>query len=259
MLLPKIYQKLQEKSVFSTQDAVKVVQNYSLAGVELNKLVKKGYLQKVRRGLYSIVPVEFIGKSYQPDRFVVASRITEPYALAYYSALELHGTSQSSFNRVYVSSPNRILSFNHQGIEYKGVLTRNLFGITTVIREGQIIKVTDIEKTILDCVSHPDLTGGADEFVRSVEGLQNIKSEHLLEYLARFNDKSLYAKTGFLLRLFADHWKVQPEVFESIRKQIGKTKYYFPPKLTRGTGELVKEWNLIVPKHLITKYNYATG
>lgn len=258
MLLPKIYQSFQDKVVFTTRDAVSIVKNYNLTAVELTQLVKKGYLQRIKRGLYAIVPVEFIGKSYQPDKFVVASRITEPYAISHYSALELHGIGQSVFNRVYVSSPNRIIPFRHQEIEYKGVLTKELFGTTTIIREGQIINVTDIEKTILDCLSQPNLAGGVDEFVRSVEGLVGINVPHILEYLSKLDDKSLYAKVGFLLKLFADHWKVQPEVFESIRKQVGKNKYYFPPKLARGTGELIKEWNLIVPKYLVSKYQYAS-
>jgi predicted transcriptional regulator of viral defense system len=254
-ILPDLYRKLQDKSIITTSDALSVIKNNHFSAQELTRLAKRGYLQKIKRGLYAIVPVEFIGKSYQPDKFVVASRITEPYAISYYSALELHGKSQSAFNRIYVSSPNRILSFQHQGIEYKGVLTKALFGATAIVHDGQVIKVMDIERTIIDCLSRPDLVGGVDEFIRSLEGLSGVNTQRLLEYLAKFDDKSLYAKTGFLLRLFADDWKIQTEVFESIQKHIGLTKYYFPRQLARGTGELVKEWNLIVPKYLINNPN----
>jgi len=258
-LYPDLYQKLQDKAVITTKDALSINKNKHLAAQELTRLAKRGYLQKIRRGLYAIVPVEFIGKSYQPDKFVVASRITEPYAISHYSVLELHGLGQSVFNQVYVSSSNRIIPFTHQRIKYRGILTKELFGVINIPREGQVICVTDIEHTILDCLRQLNLAGGIDELIRSLEGLTILDTAHVLEYLEKFNDKSLYAKTGFLLRLFASNWKIQPEVFETIRKQVGQTKYYFPRGLARGTGALVKEWNLIVPKYLITKYKYATG
>ncbi|MBI5778528.1 MAG: hypothetical protein HZA49_03620 [Planctomycetes bacterium] len=423
-LYPNLYEKLKDKAIITTNDALSVTEDKYQTAQELTRLNQGGYLKKIRRGLYALVPIEFVGKDYQPDKFLVASRVSEPYAISYYSALELHGIGQSVFNRVYISSPHRFVSFAHQGIEYKWRFTKDLFGATTLIREGQVINVTDIERTILDCLRQPDLAGGVDELIRSLEGLrgtdllaviykhtinqneaptvnkfradwetripdinhlvnsgiikpgrngyelslvglfycplpeaqqdikvaekiyqylrvkykENPEQQHsyiviandlsedpqrikrilplilsagpiynssdgqgtqvtlaetilnykefndllqyvlsnvgknivspaegafidiqrLIEYLARFNEKALYAKTGFLLRLFETNWKVEPEVFDNIKKHISRAKYYWPPKLARGTGEQIKEWNLIVPEYLVNKYQYAT-
>ncbi|MCK4909066.1 MAG: type IV toxin-antitoxin system AbiEi family antitoxin domain-containing protein [Planctomycetes bacterium] len=255
MGLPRIYQVLHAKSVFTTQDAVEVVKNYNLAALQLHLLVKKGYLQKVRRGLYAIVPVEFIGRSYQPDKFIVASRLTTPYTLSHYTAMELHGPGQAVLNQVYTSSPNRLLPFSHQGLEFKGVLTRDLFGVTALNHEGHTIHVTDTERTILDCLRQPNYAGGIVELIHSLERLARIDVARLLEYLKKFNEKALYAKAGFVLKLFAYYWKVKPEMLRGIKKNIGTTKYYFPRQLTRGTGKLVTDWNLIVSKYLLDRYH----
>ncbi|OGF63672.1 MAG: hypothetical protein A2Y62_02160 [Candidatus Fischerbacteria bacterium RBG_13_37_8] len=54
----------------------------------------------------------------------------------------------------------------------KETLTADWLGITTFIRSGHVLYITDIERTILDVLKNPELAGGIDELLFSLEGLR---------------------------------------------------------------------------------------
>jgi hypothetical protein len=104
---------------------------------------------------------------------------------------------------------------------------------------------------LLDKVTLPS------NYVSRKVGIAYIRPARLMEYLNRFREGALFSKSGFLLTLFQTAWAVPEDVLTTIRRRIPARKYYWPPSLAKGTGKLVKEWNLIVPAHLYSRYVMA--
>ncbi|MCK4348627.1 MAG: hypothetical protein KAW47_08445, partial [Thermoplasmatales archaeon] len=69
----------------------------------INKLRRAGKLLHPQRGIYVVVPPTKINeKSFQPDKYLIASKVKQPYYLGYHTALEIHGCAYSTYNEVLI-------------------------------------------------------------------------------------------------------------------------------------------------------------
>ena len=247
-MLPKIYQNFLEQGIFTISEVTALIWDRQQASNQVNILKKRGYFLKIKPGLYAVVPHERIGKSYTPDKFLIATRLAKPYVVSYHAALELHGIGHSLYHSVHVASPKKFRRFTFQGITYVWVSSRDLFGLTSVIRAGHPIQVTDLEKTIVDCVQKPAYAGGVGELFKSLEGVPYINYRRLLGYLEKIGQKALLAKVGYLLETFQERWGIPAAVIHDLASRVSAIKYYFPQRLRRGEGKLLSRWNLVVPR-----------
>lgn len=243
----KIYFSLYEKEIFKTGDAYRIISNKKTARQTVFRLKNKGFIKRIRKGVFAIVPAQMVGKDFYADRIVIASMLTEPYFLSHHSALEIHGVAQSYFNTTYISTSKALKSFEFQGIAYKFVTTKYLFGTEDVVRGNLKISTSDKERTILDCIRTPDYAGGIEELVRSISAFAAIDYKKLLKYMALFNEKSLFSRTGYLFDCLKDELGVPDAFLGEIRKNLGARAYYMIPG---RKGAYVKEWNIIVPKNI---------
>lgn len=85
----------------------------------------------------------------------------------------------------------------YQGQKYLKILFVNnkTFGIVNI--NG--IKITDKEKTFVDCINKPELAGGGEHLVTTLELIGKLDGTKILKYLTYYNSKKLYAKVGFML------------------------------------------------------------
>lgn len=247
-MLPKVYQNFLEQGIFTINEVITLIGDRQQASNQVNTLRKRGYLLKIKAGLYAVVPHERIGKSYTPDKFLIASRLTTPYAISYHAALELHAIAHSLYHSVHVASPRKFRRFTFQGVTYMWVSSADLLGVTSVIRAGHPIQVTDLERTILDCLQKPVYSGGVEELFRSLEGAPYINYHRLLDYVEKIGQKALLAKVGYLLETFQERWRVPAPVVDELASRVSAVKYYFPQRLPRGQGKLLARWNLVVPR-----------
>jgi predicted transcriptional regulator of viral defense system len=202
----------------------------------------------VRNGLYAAVPPERKDNSYEVNRYLLFDQaMNSEGALAFHSALELHGAAQSRFNTVFYLTTEKKRPFGFQDITYKSVWTLDVFGRTTIPIDDIPIHVTNKERTFLDCVRRPDLCGGLEEYLKSVEAFTLMSSVRLLDYLERFGERSLYQRVGLVLTYLRDRIKIDEELLETLRSKVGPSAYYLVPGRRKTSSRLVKEWNVLVP------------
>lgn len=252
MVLPKLYQQLLGESFFTFEDALKLVGDRRLTKVKIYRLAKEGYIRPVKRGLYHIIPIQYLGKEPSFDKFLLGGKLIEPYYFSHHSALEIHGVSNAAiFNTVYVSSPRQFRPLSYGGVEYLWVKNVNSFvGVESIIWSDKVVYVSDRERTILDCLQRIDLAGGFEEVYKSLISFPSINPTKLYQYLEKRGRKSLFYRAGFFLSLgeVRDRWRISEDFLEKVRSTVGKKTYYFAAK--KGRGRLVKEWNLIVPDNI---------
>ena len=140
--------------------------------------------------------------------------------------------------------------FEFQDIAYRVVWSPGLFGTTNVQRDGIAVPVTDKERTLLDCIRRPDLCGGLEEYLKSVEGFTLLSPVRLMDYLERFGERNLYQRAGFILSVLREKIRVQDDLLEALRSRVGSTRCYLLPGGKGAGGRLVNEWNVYVPKNL---------
>jgi len=243
----KVYHALYEQEVFRNRDIEQVLKNYWTSAAIIKRLHKKGYVERIRKGLYAIVPIQSVGKEYIPERILVADKIIEPYFLSHHTALEVHGVAQSYFNTVFVSSKKRFQSFEYKGTKFTCIVTKDFFGTGKKLYLHRKVCVSNPERTILDCIRRPDYAGGLEELIKSIASFPMLDYNRLYNYLLRFDEKSLFHRTGYLMNLLKDELRVPDRFLDRIRKKLGQRTYY----LEMGKkGVYVREWNVIAPKNI---------
>ena len=254
MAVPKLYKHFYPKKVFSFSDILNEFgdkNTQSTLRAMVRDCINSKYMGYIKEGLYYIIPEETRAEDCIVDRFLVANKLTEDGIIAYHSALEMHGAANSLFNMVYVLTNSRFKRFKFQGIQYVSILLKNKFGTTSMKREGISVKVTDRERTFLDCLDRLKYSGGLEEFLKSVQTFPSINVQKIVKYLEFYNKKVLYSKTGYVLGLFRRRWPFAEEYRCKITSGKAKKIYYLEKRDEKKHFD--KEWNLIVPED-VEKY-----
>ena len=227
---------------FKGENERKTLHNYLYTGL------KEGGVKPIKRGLYYVEALSDEESQTVPDPFLVAAKLAKNSVLTYHSALELHGAAYSHSHRVYFYSTPQTRRFEFMDVEYVPIQKKVTWGVTTLEREGNTIRLTDRERTVLDCLDRPDYTGGLEELFKSLDLFPSADLEKLKTYLRKAGKLILYAKAGFLLEHFKDRWNVSETFLNELAKKVeGKENRYFCAK--KGNGKLINRWNLIVPEN----------
>ena len=219
---------------------------------------KQGHLALIHRGLYAVVPPGSKPETYEVDPYLLAAKMTDDAVLAYHTALELHGKAHSVFESFFFLSrtPPRAKTFRSQG--FRGVLfPKSLRAkgkeeqqVTVVDRSGVDIKVTNLERTLVDILERPDLGGGWEEIWRSLESVEYFDLDLVVEYVRLLDNSTTAAKVGYYLEQHAESLMVEERHLNPLRKLRSKQPHY----LQRGkSGKLVNNWNLVVPTSLVER------
>jgi predicted transcriptional regulator of viral defense system len=141
---------------------------------------KTGGIVSVRRGLYAVVPPGANPASYSVDPFLVAAKLTKDAVLSFHTALEFHGHAYSVQEYfIYTASrPLSPLTFRthvFRGVRFPESLrhaNKENFGVARMDRSGMEVRITSLERTLVDVLSRPGLSGGWEEIWRSLESVE---------------------------------------------------------------------------------------
>ena len=186
----------------------------------LADMVNKGMLCKITRGNYHIIPINADSETYVPDGHQVAKYLMQnkEYYIGYASAMKIHGlTLQPEVRREYVVTKKQmkpaIRSFG--GITYQFILhnATRFFGFTSIwINHVEKAMVSDLEKTIVDIATKPQLCGGIIEVGNAIfQGKDRIDYDKLFYYFARNLNKSAKKRFLFLTDLLGLGWSTEHE------------------------------------------------
>ena len=240
------YWQLAKLRVFSVKDVVEIAGNRNSAYSLLRRLMKGGYVAKIRSNLYSCLEPQ----TDKPvaTKFHVASAINNSSYVSHHTALEFYGLTNQVHYHVYVSSSARFRDFEFEGFTYRRVPSRFLEGVVTP--EGtQGIRVTDMERTIVDSIKDFEKVGGLEELLGSIEMLTYLDSNKLTRYLTLYDLQFLFQKTGYILEHFKDSLKLPESFFQLCKSSKGRSTRYLFSNM-RGERFFSKEWGLVVPAEL---------
>lgn len=232
--------------------------------------IQTGNIVLIRRGLYGVLnPMTDSKTNFYIDPFLVAGQVVENSILAYHTALELHGIAYTTFEILTFLTQKQVRPFSFQSQKYQaihppGILlkkSKENFLVETIIRSGLEIKVTGLERTIVDIIDRPNISGGWEEIWRSLENLVILDLDKLIDYSILLDNTSTIAKVGFILDTLTTIHSIDKKKLNRLLKYIPKQPCYFE-RSKRKEGSLIKKWNLIVPDKILNqtwKENYETA
>jgi len=228
---------------------------------------RQGRLRNVRRGLYAVETPEpgmgaFSSSALPPsafssaDTFLIAARFVPDAVLAYHTALQLHGFAHSvREERVCLSRQKLARPLRFAGVLYRTVpppaalpaADRMSLGVETLDRQGLPVRVTGLERTLVDVLDRPALAGGWEEAWRSWEGVAvALDFAFLLRYARLLGSATTAARLGYALEAGRERLAVPNALLDGLRALAPRQPHPVERGLRRGT-RLVRPWNLLVP------------
>ncbi|RJQ16845.1 hypothetical protein C4573_02155 [Candidatus Woesearchaeota archaeon] len=238
----KVYKLLYNQRVFTLTDVKAITKNYQVAKNTIQRLLAKNYIKRIHKGLYHIVP--FGDEQYVPDPILVASRLRKKYYFSLVTALQIHDLAESQ--NIYIASDvnKKLRIYNRDYYIYK---TKSFFGVEERVIGNQKVKVSDMERTFLDCLLHLELLGGLDNFL-AIGKDATVNQSKLVDYIKNYRLKKLYSLAGYAL----EQLQADEKTLEKLEKKLGKKVYYIEKKSRYAQlvdrfkkPKLIKRWNLI--------------
>lgn len=213
----------------------------------LARLVRKGWLLRVKRGVYVAVPLSASeGDGSQVHEFHIAMHLVNPAAIAYWSALNHHGMTEQLPRTVFIATnhlvrypPRDVLGFSYKIISLR---PHRYFGIEKDWVDDGPFYITDREKTIVDGLDLPEYVGGVGQIAHALRrAWKDLDHRKLFRYAVKMGNMAVAKRLGFLMETLA-LGDVKP-----LREQVELSKGYSPldPLLPRK-GRHDKRWGLLV-------------
>jgi predicted transcriptional regulator of viral defense system len=193
------------RSLFTVEDAALIWQSREGARQALSRLEAKGWVDRLERGSYMIVPLE-AGPDGQwtEDALTVGTFIVPDGAAAYWSAIRHWGWTTQLPQITQFLTPRRRTHMVTEalGMRYRFVYCAptRLWGVACERRGSLEVRVTDRERTVVDMLHRTDLCGGVAEVASALaEAWHQLDQDRLTEYVRRFEDGTVPKRLGFLV------------------------------------------------------------
>ena len=221
---------------------------------------KAGNLVHIRKYLYPVKPTSIAEEEFWIDPYLIAGKAAPDAILSYHTALELHNLAYTTFEELTFLTAQAIKPFTYQNQRFRAIpfprslVTQNQIdtNVELVQRQGVNIKITSLERTLVDILDRPNLAGGWEEVWRSLDHVVHFNVEKLINYTLLLNNATTVAKVGYFLEQRPEHLKVDTNYINKLLPHIPKQKHYLN-RSQRTKGKFIEKWRLIVPLEIIER------
>jgi len=208
--------------------------------VILFRLEDGGFIERIEKGKYLIIPLGSEKGKYTLHEFVIGSYLIEPSAISYWSALHYYGMTEQIPRTVFLQTPTRKKKsrLNIFGLDYQIVRIKKekFYGLRKEWIEEVPVSITDKEKTIIDCLDKPQYSGGIIEVTKALKtGL--LDQRRLNEYALKIDNLSVVRRLGYLCDRIGLQLTLPP---------IKSKKYLLLDPTMPSMGIVNPKWRLVI-------------
>lgn len=223
----------------------------------LRRYVAEGRLLRVRSGLYAVVPRGAESGTAPVDPYLVATKLAPDAIVAYHAALQFWGKAYSVWQRFHFFTATSTRALRFRGLEFVPVKVplalRGLPAADVLVTEerhaGGVVRVTTLERTLVDVLDTPTNAGGWEEVWRSLEMVEFFDLDAAIAYAVKLGSALTAARVGFFLEQHRESLMVEDRHLEPLRQLRPRQPRYLDAR--RKPGKLVASWNLIVPDDVL--------
>ena len=187
--------------VFTMPEARRVLR---MDGPRLRKLLfdlaDSRWIERIEKGKYALIPMEAgPGANYGTHPFILARKMVAPYYIGFASALNYHGITEQVGRTVYVASTRqkKPIDFHATRYSFVNIGKPRFFGYKEEWIGKVKFNISDVEKTVIDCLYLPEYGLGLSETVKAFKAKPDIGK--MRDYALRMKSGSLVKRLGFLL------------------------------------------------------------
>ena len=245
-LLAALYEE--KHSIFRLKDVRKILNVGKPSATNfVRKLVNRGIASRLKPGLFILVPFE-LGKEreYLGEPLLVAQEIvgSKGYYFSHGAAMQIHQMLTQPQLLVYASVLKPRRPVHVLGAEFQFIHTpkKYFFGITDhwATKESKV-KVSDLEKTVIDGLRQPEYCGGLSEVAKGLwMRHQDMNPARLIEYAKKTGIGAVIRRLGLLMELY----KIgAAQDLEALQNTLTETYMRLDPRLP-AEGKFLRRWRL---------------
>lgn len=198
------------KPIFTISDVQRILNyTYPIAKDLLHKLKNRNIIDTLKPGVYVIIPQELGGvERHTINSFVLAREITrsKKHYISHYSAMDFHNMVTQPVTTTYVTTDRitHVPKLLRNSLIYVYTKPDRIWGVEERwVTESEKVRVSDLERTIVDCLWLPKYAGGISEVSKGIWiQKERINTFKLLEYTRKFNKFVVTKRVGFIFELF---------------------------------------------------------
>lgn len=180
----------------------------------LHHLTKTGWIVRLRKGLYALSSSVTGGAPLH--EFEIAAALVEPAAISHWTAMHYHGLTEQPPRKIFIlttteaappqdrSDGNKRKAGNRYiiaGVPYQFIQVKpqRFFGVQKIWVGETRVNITNMERTLLDCLSKPRYCGDFSEVLGAFKTATGIlKLERIADYALRL-DAATAKRLGWIL------------------------------------------------------------
>ncbi|MEK6863833.1 MAG: type IV toxin-antitoxin system AbiEi family antitoxin domain-containing protein [Nanoarchaeota archaeon] len=232
------------KAIFTFGEARALLKEKKPATAKLlHDLVRNGWLFRIAKGIYMILPLEAGAKpEFTEHEFAIASSMAGEGYISYWSALNYYGFTEQVPKTVFVAITRRKKEKEVLGLRIRFVCIKKkkFFGFKKICINNIHVRIAEKEKAIIDCLDLPRNCGGISEAVKAISGAKDeIDSKKMEMYAKRMGNNAVINRLGYIFELLGIKTALKPGKHPALLEPEAGTK-----------GRYNQKWNIIenVPK-----------
>lgn len=235
---------------FSSGQAAQFWQSPAMTAKKLYLLQKRGWLARLERGKYLVIPLEAgTNRVWSEEPYLVASALVHPAVIAYWTAIRHWNWTEQIPRVIYVQTTTRKETTSRTvfGVQYQFVTVpkTKFYGHTKEWIKGKAVLISDREKTLLDCADHVERAGTIEELAKAVKSAASeVSWQTMEEHAQRFPNRSVLKRLGFLFERLVP--TLSPEarrVLDGWRTNLSAGVVPLQPG-GKATGTITTRWRI---------------
>ncbi len=197
------------KPIFTLREACSLYKKNLFATSDLlSELVKRGILARIKKSVFLILRTGFENSQLQNWPITAAALSSpQPYFISHYSAMRLHGLTTHPNLDITITMPLRRKPKQVASLDYQFIYCQKKYffgGASLWVTKTDQVQVSDLERTLLDGLDRPELSGGLIEVVQGLKTkYQDIHYHKFLSYAKKWATKAAVKRLGFIFETLA--------------------------------------------------------
>lgn len=176
------------------------------------------------------------------DELVISNYLAQDGVVAYWSALNRHGLTEQFPNQVFVQTAKLKPAKTVLGVRYQFIKVKpqKMVGFEQVGYGNHSFRMTNVEKTLVDCFDLPEYAGGYAELLRAFASA-NTDASTLIQYCRAVDNISATKRMAYLAELM--QMPALGDFLTYASEQVNKSYTLFDP-FGPNEGVFVNRWRL---------------
>ncbi len=218
-----------------------------VAARRLAHWAEKGWLRRVRRGLYIPVPVDAEHpEGWSQDALLVAAATWSPCYFTGWTAASHWGLTEQMFRTTVVKTTQRVRHSEVRLLDSDYLLMhvaedRLAWGMRSSWHEEVRLQFADAARTVVDILDMPGIGGGIRHAAEILDAyLDTEDSARLIEFAERLGNRAVFKRLGHLIEALG---RDEPELIAACRARLSAGIVLLDPNAPPG-GPRIPMWGL---------------